>query len=99
MTAFSWTVGISLFMLFIFLLYCCVRVSAVSNKVVEQLKENQKQMDTDAENQDELSKEAGFQIRNDHKSSLKMHIFYRTGHNKQVKNFLVMPCLCVYSLS
>lgn len=42
MTAFSWTVGISLFVLFIFLLYCCVRVSAVSNKVVEQLKENQK---------------------------------------------------------
>lgn len=33
MTAFSWTVGISLFVLFIFLLYCCVRVSAVSNKV------------------------------------------------------------------
>lgn len=50
MTAFSWTVGIILFVLFIFLLYCCVRVSAVSNKVVEQLKENQKQMDTDAEN-------------------------------------------------
>ena len=22
-----------------------------------------------------------------------MHNFYRTGHNKQVKNFLVMPCL------
>lgn len=53
MTAFSWTVGISLFVLFIFLLYCCVRVSAVSNKVVEQLKKNQKQMDTDAEKQDE----------------------------------------------
>ena len=33
-------------------------VSAVSNKVVEQLKENQKQMDTDAENQDE--KRPGF---------------------------------------
>ena len=42
MTAFIWTVGIILFVLFIFLLYCCVRVSAVSNKVVEQLKENQK---------------------------------------------------------
>ena len=25
-----------------------------------------------------------------------MHNFYKTGHNKQVKNFLVMPCLCVY---
>lgn len=67
MTAFSWTVGISLFALFIFLLYCCVRVSAVSNKVVEQLKENQKQMDTDAENQDEQTKEAGFQNRKDNK--------------------------------
>lgn len=41
MTAFSWTVGIILFVLFNFLLYCCVRGSAVSNKVVEQLKENQ----------------------------------------------------------
>lgn len=50
-----------------FLLYCCVRVSAVSNKVVEQLKENQKQMDTDAEKQDEQTKEAGFQNRNDNK--------------------------------
>ena len=50
-----------------FFLYCCVRVSAVSNKVVEQLKENQKQMDTDAENQDEQTKEAGFQNRNDNK--------------------------------
>lgn len=67
MTAFSWTVGIILFVLFIFFLYCCVRVSAVSNKVVEQLKENQKQMDTDAENQDEQTKEAGFQNRNDNK--------------------------------
>ena len=54
-------------MLFNFLLYCCVRVSAVSNKVVEQLKENQKQMDTDAEKQDEQTKEAGFQNRNDNK--------------------------------
>lgn len=60
MTAFSWTVGIILFVLFDFLLYCCVRVSAVSNKVVEQLKENQKQMDKDAENQDEQTKETGF---------------------------------------
>lgn len=71
MTAFSWTVGIILFVLFIFLLYCCVRVSAVSNKVVEQLKENQRQMDTDAENQDEQTKEDakenGFQNRNDNK--------------------------------
>lgn len=67
MTAFSWTVGIILFVLFNFLLYCCVRVSAVSNKVVGQLKENQKQMDTDAENQDEQTKEAGFQNRNDNK--------------------------------
>lgn len=67
MTAFSWTVGIILFVLFNFLLYCYVRVSAVSNKVVEQLKENQKQMDTDAENQDEQTKEAGFQNRNDNK--------------------------------
>ena len=67
MTAFSWTVGIILFVLFNFLLYCCVGVSAVSNKVVEQLKENQKQMDTDAENQDEQTKEAGFQNRNDNK--------------------------------
>lgn len=67
MTAFSWTVGIILFVLFNFLLYCCVMVSAVSNKVVEQLKENQKQMDTDAENQDEQTKEAGFQNRNDNK--------------------------------
>ena len=57
MTAFIWTVGIILFVLFIFLLYCCVRVSAVSNKVVEQLKENQEQMGTDAENQDEQTKE------------------------------------------
>lgn len=65
MTAFIWTVGIILFVLFIFLLYCCVRVSAFSNKVVEQLKENQNQMDTDAENQDEQTKEAGFQNRND----------------------------------
>lgn len=54
-------------MLFNFLLYCCVMVSAVSNKVVEQLKENQRQMDTDAENQDEQTKEAGFQNRNDNK--------------------------------
>lgn len=67
MTAFSWTVGIILFVLFNFLLYCCVMVSAVSNKVVEQLKENQRQMDTDAENQDEQTKEAGFQNRNDNK--------------------------------
>lgn len=67
MTAFSWTVGIILFVLFNFLLYCCVRVRAVSNKVVEQLKENQKQMDTDAENQDEQTKEDGFQNRNDNK--------------------------------
>lgn len=67
MTAFSWTVGIILFVLFNFLLYCCVMVSAVSNKVVEQLKENQKQMDTDAENQDEQTKEAWFQNRNDNK--------------------------------
>ena len=67
MTAFSWTVGIILFVLFNFLRYCCVRVSAVSNKVGEQLKENQKQMDTDAENQDEQTKEAGFQNRNDNK--------------------------------
>lgn len=67
MTAFSWTVGIILFVLFNFLLYCCVRVSAASNKVVEQLKENQKQMDTDAENQDEQTKESGFQNRNDNK--------------------------------
>lgn len=71
MTAFIWTVGIILFVLFIFLLYCCVRVSAVSNKVVEQLKENQRQMDTDAENQDEQTKEDakenGFQNRNDNK--------------------------------
>lgn len=67
MTAFSWTVGTILFVLFNFLLYCCVRASAVSNKVVEQLKENQKQMDTDAENQDEQTKEAGFQNRNDNK--------------------------------
>lgn len=71
MTAFIWTVGIILFVLFNFLLYCCVRVSAVSNKVVEQLKENQKQMDTDAENQDEQTKEDakenGFQNRNDNK--------------------------------
>ena len=67
MTAFSWTVGIILFVLFDFLLYCCVGASAVSNKVVEQLKENQKQMDTDAENQDEQTKEAGFQNRNDNK--------------------------------
>lgn len=67
MTAFSWTVGIILFVLFNFLLYCCVRVRAVSNKVVEQLKENQKQMDTYAENQDEQTKEAGFQNRNDNK--------------------------------
>lgn len=67
MTAFIWTVGIILFVLFIFLLYCCVRVSAVSNKVVEHLKENQRQMDTDAENQDEQTKEAGFQNRNDNK--------------------------------
>ena len=63
----SQRVGIILFVLFNFLLYCCVRVSAVSNKVVEQLKENQKQMDTDAENQDEQTKEAGFQNRNDNK--------------------------------
>ena len=67
MTAFSWTVGIILFVLFNFLLNCCVMVSAVSNKVVEQLKENQRQMDTDAENQDEQTKEAGFQNRNDNK--------------------------------
>lgn len=67
MTAFSWTAGIILFVLFDFLLYCCVRASAVSNKVVEQLKENQKQMETDAENQDEQTKEAGFQNRNDNK--------------------------------
>ena len=71
MTAFIWTVGIILFVLFIFLLYCCVRVSAVSNKVVEQLKENQEQMGTDAENQDEQTKEDakenGFQNRNDNK--------------------------------
>lgn len=71
MTAFIWTVGIILFVLFIFLLYCCVRVSAVSNKVVEQLKENQRQMDTDAESQDEQTKEDakenGFQNRNDNK--------------------------------
>ena len=67
MTAFIWTVGIILYVLFIFLLYCCVRVSAVSNKVVEQLKENQEQMGTDAENQDEQTKEAGFQNRNDNK--------------------------------
>ena len=67
MTAFSWTVGIILFVLFNFLLYCCVRVSAVSNKVVEQLKENQEQMGTDAENQDEQTKEDGFQNRNDNK--------------------------------
>ena len=71
MIAFIWTVGIILFVLFIFLLYCCVRVSAVSNKVVEQFKENQKQMDTDAENQDEQTKEDakenGFQNRIDNK--------------------------------
>lgn len=71
MIAFIWTVGIILFVLFIFLLYCCVRVSAVSNKVVEQLKENQEQMGTDAENQDEQTKEDakenGFQNRNDNK--------------------------------
>ena len=67
MTAFSCTVGTILFVLLNFLLYCCVRASAVSNKVVEQLKENQKQMDTDAEKQDEQTKEAGFQNRNDNK--------------------------------
>lgn len=67
MTAFSWTVGIILFVLFNFLLYCCARVSAVSNKVVEQFKENQEQMGTDAENQDEQTKEDGSQNRNDNK--------------------------------
>ena len=59
MAAFIWTVGIILFVLFGFLLYCCVRVSAVSNKVVEQFKENQKHTDTDAEIQDEQTKETG----------------------------------------
>lgn len=60
MAAFIWTVGIILFVLFGFLLYCCVRVSAVSNKVVEQFKEKQKPADTDAEIQDEQTKETGF---------------------------------------
>lgn len=59
MAAFIWTVGIILFVLFGFLLYCCVRVSAVSNKVVEQFKEKQKPADTDAEIQDEQTKETG----------------------------------------
>lgn len=67
MAAFIWTVGIILFVLFVFFLYCCVRVSVVSNKVVEQFKENQEQMGTDAENQDEQTKEDGFQNRNDNK--------------------------------
>lgn len=67
MAAFIWTVGIIFFVLFVFLLYCCARVSAVSNKVVEQFKENQEQMGTDAENQDEQTKEDGSQNRNDNK--------------------------------
>lgn len=43
MVTFLLITGIILFFLFSFLLYCCIRAGATSNKVVEQFKEQQAQ--------------------------------------------------------